>query len=104
MDKMEKIIKNFLKDSFKEVVSVRFTDSSVYLANDEKSIIRKDINIVIDPNNILGGGFGTKKNTHGLYELRRSIFTSLDDTLGLDLTKYGSKWGIKIFLVEINEI
>lgn len=97
-DRLEGAIERFIKSSFPEVITVSFDTKPVMLASRNDEIIqRKTIEITMDPHNILTGGKSVKYDV--VANLKGSIKVGLDTMFGLGLQEYGSRWEVRIYVL-----
>jgi hypothetical protein len=99
--KMNSSIERFLKGTFDEVVDVRFKKVGVYLAGDDKTIQRNQIQVLIDPQGILKGNFNVSKGHFIGYDLKKDIWQTVNSMFSLNMEGYGSDWDIEFFVLGI---
>jgi ATP-dependent protease HslVU (ClpYQ) ATPase subunit len=102
--KMNSLIEDFLKKQFDVVVDVKFKKIRVHLASTHETIDRTEIQILIDPYEILKGNFDYD-TSKGIYiiDVIRDISKTLDNLFTLNYMKYGSKWSIEYFVLRTSK-
>ena len=100
--KLESYIEKFLKDSFSDVVYVKFKKIRTYLASDNISIDAIRIQILIDPEGILNGNFNPNKGHWVGDDLKRNIWQTINSMFGLRMEEYGSGWDIEFKVLSVN--
>ena len=98
---MENMIKDYLLKNY-DSMDVDFKTSRVHLGSGpnekgETDIVRKVVEVYI--NNVKG-----KKRHNELREIKSSIWSTLEDLFGIDLTGYGNEWELIVYSVERKEI
>ena len=101
--RLNQLIEKYLYKSYDYIVSVSFHDTSVWLANEDRSKDRIIIRVIVDPYKILDGNIdGTFKQYNR--DIRREIYSNLNSFFGLGFDKYGSDWDIEIYGIKLDRI
>jgi hypothetical protein len=101
--KFNSTIERFIKESFPYVVSVSFVDTGVWLAQENKRTDRTLIIVIVDPYNILHGNINGAWNRYD-NNIRREIWNSINSFFNLELDKYGSKWDLNVYGINLTSI
>lgn len=105
-NKMNDLIEKYIKSNFSEVVSVRFYNVNVYLASDARTIVRTDIHVIADTNNVRNENieYIHQGSIHQAREFKRELWNELNSIFNLGLELYGSKWGLEVFFLEAKRV
>lgn len=100
-NKMESIIKDYILNNY-DVMDVEYTESRVHLGsgpNDkgQTDVTQKVINVYIE-------NFKHKKRYGDLKQIKSSLWNTLGSLFGIDLTKYGSEWDLRVYQVKREEV
>ena len=103
-------IKEFLLLNFPSIINVTFSDPYgvlTYGDNEKKTTQRIDINVVLDPRNILKGYQARSTRNSYEYPPRKtveSIRKDLNAFLGIDVLGFGSKYNLRGYELSVEPV
>ena len=100
-NKIKNVIERFIRDSFDEVINVKFVKKKVFLASEDRTIESTEIQILLDPEGILKGNFNPNKGSWAADDVKRKIWRTLNSMFSLKIEEYGSPWDIKFIVLSV---
>ena len=98
---MESMIKEYILKNY-DVMDVEYTDTNTHLASGPNE--RGETKVKVRVINVYIENFKHQKKRSDMKEIKSSIWNSLEGLFGVDSSKYGSKWDIKVYQVKREEI
>jgi hypothetical protein len=100
-NKINNVIERFIRDSFDEVINVKFVKKKVFLASEDRTIESTEIQMLLDPEGILKGNFNPNKGDWVGDNTKAKIWRTLNSMFSLKMEEYGSPWDIRFIVLSV---